>query len=115
MLHKVIQTLIADDSSIVRDIVKTGIQVHREKRYFEINAVADGLQALTVLKKKPVDLAFIDINMPGLSGPQVVSAMAETSSKGCLSIAMSSEMNGKAEHVLKEFGAYHFLKKPNLE
>ncbi|MTI42889.1 response regulator [Roseibium hamelinense] len=107
-----IRVLIADDSAIARDVVRAGIKTHQSKRYFEIDVVPDGQQALDVLHKKQIDIAFIDINMPGLSGPEVISAMKETKSNGCLAIAMSSDMNEKARAIFTEFGAYHFLKKP---
>ncbi|MEJ8475777.1 response regulator [Roseibium algae] len=112
MAHKMIRALVADDSSPVRALVNQGIRIHQEKRYFEIENSEDGQKAIDALRKKPFDLAFIDINMPGLTGSQVVAAMSETQSKGCLSIAISSQMDGGHEKVLKDFGAYHFLQKP---
>lgn len=112
MLHKVIRTLIADDSSVARDVVKAGVSVHRDKRYIETDIANDGAQALAVLTRKAIDIAFVDINMPGFNGPQIVRAMRETQSANCLVIAMSSGMTEQAEAVFKEFGTYHFLKKP---
>lgn len=112
MLHKMIRALVADDSSIAREVVRDGIRLLGAKRYFEVSAVSDGKEALSVLQKKPVDIAFIDVNMPGLSGPEVVAAMKQTQSKDCLTIAMSASMNDRVEAVLKDFGAYHFLQKP---
>lgn len=112
MIHKMIRALVADDNSVARDVVKSGISVHSTKRYIEIDAVANGADALALLQKKPIDIAFIDINMPGLEGPDVVSAMRGSKSEHCLTIAMSTSMNQKAEAVLRAYGAYHFLQKP---
>ena len=112
MLHKMIRALVADDSSVAREVVRDGIRLLGSKRYFDVSVVADGQEALSVLQNKPVDIAFVDVNMPGLSGPEVVGAMKQTQSKGCLTIAMSSSLNERVESVLKEFGAYHFLQKP---
>lgn len=107
-----IRVLIADDSAIAREIVAEGIQLHRGERYIEIETVDNGRAALAYLQQKKVDIAFIDIHMPGLNGPEVVSAMKETQSNECLTVAMSSSLDDRAETVLKKFGAYHFLQKP---
>jgi len=112
LLHKMIRVLVADDSAIARDVVNEGIKVHRGTRYIEIDNVDNGSDALELLKRKPMDIAFIDINMPGLTGPEVVAAMHQTRSTDCLAVVMSSGMDEKSEAVFKQFSAYHFLKKP---
>ena len=112
MLHKIIRVLVADDSGVARDVVGEGIKVHRSTRYIEDDYVDNGRTALELLKRKQVDIAFIDINMPGLNGPEVVAAMRDTKSIDCLTVAMSSDLDERAETVFKQFGAYHFLRKP---
>jgi len=107
-----IRVLVADDSVVAREVVNKGISVYRAKRYIEIDNVDNGRAALEVLKKKQIDIAFLDINMPGLNGPEVIAAMQETRSNDCLVVAISSSLDQRSETVLKQFGAYHFLKKP---
>ncbi|WP_316859453.1 response regulator [uncultured Cohaesibacter sp.] len=106
------RVLIADDSALFRGIVHKGIQVHRDKRYLDINFASDGAEALKILNQKEIDIAFIDINMPHLSGPQLVAELPETRSKNCLVVAISGNMDVKSEAVLQEYGAYHFMQKP---
>ncbi|WP_157140001.1 response regulator [Roseibium aggregatum] len=112
MLHKMIRILVADDSGVAREVINSGIAVHRSKRYIEIDNVDNGRAAVEVLKKKQINMAFIDINMPGLNGPEVIAAMGETKSTGCLTVAISSDLDDRNANTLKKFGAYHFLKKP---
>lgn len=107
-----IRILVADASSIARDVVNDGINVHRSKRYIEVDIVNNGLAALEVLKQKQIDLAFIDVNLPGLSGPEVVASIRGTKSDKCLVVAMSNSLDEQAEVSLRRNGAYHFLKKP---
>ncbi|MHA7776231.1 response regulator [Roseibium sp. M-1] len=107
-----IRVLVADDSVVAREVVNKGINVHRAKRYIEIDNVDNGRSALEVLKKKQIDIAFLDINMPGLNGPEVVAAMQETRSTDCLTVAISATLDQRSENVLQQFGAYHFLQKP---
>ncbi|WP_319532072.1 response regulator [uncultured Cohaesibacter sp.] len=112
VVHKLLRILVADDSSTVRDVVRRGINGLRDKAYFELEIVSDGEKALNVLRDSRVDLAFIDINMPGLSGPELVAAMRETQSDQCLTIAMSTGLDGTSETVFRENHAYHFMQKP---
>ncbi len=112
MLHKMIRILIADDSKIAREMVSRGVDMQRANRYIEVDVVEDGQSALDVLRAKAIDIAFIDINMPGFNGPEVVAALKTTKSKDCLTVAMSSSMDQQAEATLKHFGAYHFIRKP---
>ena len=93
MLHKMIRVLVADDSAIAREVVNEGIKPHRNTRYIEVDNVDNGQSALELLKRKQVDIAFIDINMPGLNGPEVVAAMRDTKSIDCLTVAMSSDLD----------------------
>ena len=112
MLHKMIRILVADDSGVAREVVNNGINVHWSCRYIEIDNVDNGRAAIEVLRNKPIDIAFIDVNMPGLNGPEVVQAMSGTRSSDCLAVAVSSDLDEKTEDVLRRYGAYHFLKKP---
>ncbi|WP_428641199.1 response regulator [Roseibium sp.] len=107
-----IRILVADDSGVAREVVNDGINVHRCKRYIEIENVDNGRAALEVLQKKQIDLAFIDVNMPGLDGPEVVKAMSGTKSRDCLAVVTSSQLDNEMAASLRRFGAYHFLKKP---
>ncbi|WP_321446417.1 response regulator [uncultured Cohaesibacter sp.] len=112
VLHKMLRVLVADDSAVTRDVIRRGILAFKNDHYLDVTFVADGAEALKVLKSKKIDVAFIDIHMPGLTGPQLVSELPNTVSKECLTIAISGRMDEKSEAVLKEFGAYHFMQKP---
>lgn len=112
MLHKMIRALVADSSVVARDVVRAGIKFHCEKRYFEIHEATCGAQTLDLLKAKPFDIAFIDINMPDVAGTEIVAAMQETRSRGCLTVAMSGDLEEATEETLARCGAYHFLKTP---
>ena len=58
--------LVVDDSKLMRNIVKT---LFSEKfMECEFLEAADGNEALDQLMKQPIDLIFLDWNMPNLSG-----------------------------------------------
>jgi two-component system, chemotaxis family, chemotaxis protein CheY len=63
--------LVVDDSAMMRSVIKraaalTGLPIGR------IYEAADGLQALELLKQHHVDALFTDLNMPGMSGIELL-------------------------------------------
>jgi len=65
------QVLIADDEARDRNIIK----ILLERRYtgqFHFLEAENGVEALEILQREPVQLLLLDINMPGLSGIDVL-------------------------------------------
>ncbi|RZN84579.1 MAG: response regulator transcription factor [Winogradskyella sp.] len=63
---KTLKCIIADDEPIARDIVENYIA---EIPYLKLSASCkNAFEVLDVLQKEPVDILFLDINMPKLSG-----------------------------------------------
>ena len=60
--------LIVDDEESIRDLIKEILSSGKH----EFHLAADGKQAFDVLRKKRVDLAIVDRNMPGMTGIEVV-------------------------------------------
>ncbi len=60
--------LIADDDQDIRDLVAMKLR----RANYEVVTAVDGAEALTILEGSQVDLAVIDVMMPGLSGLDVV-------------------------------------------
>jgi len=58
--------LIVDDSKIMRNIIKTLLS--EQNIECEILEAGDGNEAFDLLMEQPVDLVFLDWNMPNLSG-----------------------------------------------
>ncbi|MFD1695978.1 response regulator [Roseibium aestuarii] len=104
-----IRVIIADDSTtvckfIARALLATG-------RDFEITLAHDGKTAVQCLSRSSFDIAFLDINMPQLSGVEVMAAIHVMGSK-TFAISMSDRLSAASEDKLKTFGAYDFLSKP---
>ena len=56
--------LIADDEAEIRELLR----LYLEKDGYEVFEAADGIEALALLKQKKIDLAVLDIMMPGPDG-----------------------------------------------
>ena len=73
-----ISALIAEDEALFRDAL---VSMLREQ-WPELDVVAiceDGAAALDAIDEYRIDVAFLDIRMPGLTGLEVAKAMTELS------------------------------------
>ncbi|NVK33187.1 MAG: response regulator [Rhodobacteraceae bacterium] len=104
-----IKALIADDSSTICRLVERALR--KTGRRFQFTIATDGQQAIEALAKTAFDIAFLDINMPQMSGIDVMESIHEAGSK-TFAISMSDKLSEDAEQKLKAFGAYDFLSKP---
>lgn len=106
------QILIVDDSEIIRSVVKktismSGIDV---AQVFE---AADGLEALAVMEKEWVDIVFADLNMPRMSGLDLVTHMAKDNMlQNTPVVIVSSERSELRIEELKQQGVRAYIKKP---
>ena len=67
--------LIVDDSAMMRALIRrvAGLVDVPVGRILE---ASDGREALTILEAEPVDALFTDINMPVMTGPELLRAIA---------------------------------------
>ncbi len=61
-----IKCIIVDDEPLSRDVIETYISDHPELDL--IASCKDAFEAMAILEKGQIDLVFLDINMPKLSG-----------------------------------------------
>lgn len=65
-----ISVLIVDDESLARDTLR--ILLEDDADFEVVGECADGLDAVDSIKKQNPDLVFLDVQMPGLTGLEVV-------------------------------------------
>jgi CheY-like chemotaxis protein len=68
--------LVVDDSLVSRMMIKAIIKSHVEGG--EIIEAGSGAEALDKVEdNQPIDIAFVDFNMPGMTGLELISALGE--------------------------------------
>jgi two-component system, chemotaxis family, chemotaxis protein CheY len=106
------RVLIVDDSAVLRHMVKRALVISGLETD-PVYEASNGEEALTILRDKWVDIVFADINMPVMSGAELLATMAR---EGMLAttpvIIVSSEHSEKRALEMKELGARAFLLKP---
>ena len=99
--------LVVDDDFLMRDFILESLR--REK--VNVLEAEDGLRAKELLKSHHVDLAFIDLKMPGISGMDLLKFIRKS---GLDTIPIIVTAFGTVERAVEAVrnGAYDFLMKP---
>jgi CheY-like chemotaxis protein len=80
--------LIVDDSMLIRHTVRRVL----EKRGFQVETVSDGLAALEALNTIRPSVIFTDLQMPRLSGPELIDALhANTATSGIPIVVLAAK------------------------
>ncbi|WP_298352762.1 LytTR family DNA-binding domain-containing protein [uncultured Dokdonia sp.] len=100
-----ISCIIIDDEELARTLLET--YVEKVTYLNSIGSFQNPIEALSFIKENPVDLIFLDIQMPELKGTEFASIIATSKSKVIFTTAYS-------EYALKgfELNALDYLLKP---
>jgi CheY-like chemotaxis protein len=100
------KVLIIDDEPLVRRSLARALK----SRGHDISEAEDGIHGLAAWKAGQPDLIFLDVLMPGMTGPQVLHEVGkERSGKVILISAFSGEHNMQ---TATQMGADLFIPKP---
>jgi cyclic di-GMP phosphodiesterase len=101
--------LIADDNQSAREVLEMMLRSHG----YRVFAVSDGQQALQLLQQEAIDLALIDVVMPGQTGFAVCRAAKDRQETRLTPIVLITGL-GRVEDRIQgiEAGADDFLIKP---
>ena len=104
--------LIVDDSLTMRSVIKKTVQMSgfEAEKYLEAGS---GAEAIEVLKEQKVDLVLSDINMPQMSGIEMLKKVKADPKTASIPVVMIST-EGSEERILEavKSGASGYLKKP---
>ena len=108
--------LVVDDSGIMRKMVMKSL-TEAKLAEFDFIEAEDGLDALGKMKANEIDIAFIDWNMPNMTGIEFVKEVRKNEkaddTDGIPLVMVTSEKTmSKVQTALDEAGADSFVTKP---
>ena len=102
------QILIVEDDRDLRDALVTTLELAK----FQVHEAANGQEALVSLARNPVDMVVSDVNMPGMSGHELLAEvqrhypglpMMLITAYGQISHAVSAMQSGAIDYLVKPF------------
>jgi two-component system, cell cycle response regulator DivK len=101
--------LVADDKASSRELVRAIL----ENLGYEVREAEDGIKALEATRDSPPDLVLLDLQMPGLTGHEVLGALRSDERFANLPVVAltASAMSGDREKALAA-GFTSYLAKP---
>lgn len=107
MEEKPINLLIVDDEEQFLDSISKRLNV----RGFNVIAVDRGEKAITVAKENPIDIALVDLKMPGINGEETLLRLKEAYQWMEIVILTGHGSVESAADCTRK-GAYSYLQKP---
>src|SRR5436190_10089235 len=104
-----LKVLVADDSKLIHDIFND--IASRSPIPFEVISADDGQQCVDALNRGGIHLAFIDVNMPEMSGMEAVGKARTVGNKTFVTL-MSANANQRRMQLALQLKIYEFLAKP---
>lgn len=115
-MSRKISCLIVDDEPIAREILTS--YVAKVPQLELINTCANAMQAFEIINKNPIDLLFLDINMPEVTGLSLAKSINQTKTKIIFTTAYREyAIDGfdlrAVDYLLKPIAFDRFLKAVN--
>ena len=103
------KVLVVDDNEINLELGREFIQIWGH----EVSTATNAEQAMAIYRNQPLDLVFLDIQMPVIDGITLLSMMRdEIADRNTRFIALTANLIDHTPEHLTELGFDHFLSKP---
>jgi two-component system chemotaxis response regulator CheY len=107
-----INILIVDDSATMRGFIKRTLEM-TQLPLGEICEAGNGREGLEQMKDHWVDLVLADLNMPDMTGVEMIEEMSHHAMLAAIPvIVVSSEGDQAVLHSLAQKGVKEFIRKP---
>ena len=105
------RVLIVDDDAAIVQVLQDAFGLFRHDHAYVIETAADGAEGLAALERAPFDLILLDVNMPKMTGLEL---LAETGRRGLSTpvlLLTGNEDTQTAARALKS-GIFAYVPKP---
>ncbi len=100
--------LIVEDHPTMREAMRMVL----EHEGFDIREASDGQAALAMVKDQPPDLMFLDLNIPGTTGSEVLREMKSDPSTSGVRVIIVTATGEEGREFVLSLGADEYFTKP---
>jgi DNA-binding response OmpR family regulator len=100
--------LVVEDHPTMRDAMRLVL----EGEGFAIDEASDGDMALEMVRADPPDLVFLDLNIPGVSGTDVLRALKGDPATAAVSVIIVTATGEEGRERVIRLGADEYFTKP---
>jgi CheY-like chemotaxis protein len=100
--------LIVEDHPTMREAMRLVL----EHEGFEIKAAADGQSALAMARDEPPDLMFLDMNLPGASGADILQELKSDPQTAPIRVIVITAVGEEGREFALSLGADEYFTKP---
>jgi CheY-like chemotaxis protein len=100
--------LVVEDHPTMRDAMRLVL----EGEGFAIEEASDGDSALEMVRADPPDLVFLDLNIPGVSGTDVLRALKGDPATAAVSVIIVTATGEEGRERVIRLGADEYFTKP---
>ncbi len=103
------KVLIVEDEQDIAELIRYNV----ERAGYKARVVADGRQALQLIRREPPDILLLDLMLPGMDGLELCRSVRSDAAIRALPIIMVTAKGEEADRVVGlEMGADDYLVKP---
>src|SRR5206468_5248241 len=102
------EILIVEDHPTMREAMRLVL----EHEGFVIREVADGASALAMARSDPPDLMFLDLNIPGTSGADVLRELKSDPATASVRVIIVTATGEEGREYVLSLGADEYFTKP---
>ncbi len=100
--------LIVEDHPTMREAMRLVL----EHEGFRINVAADGRAALRMAREDPPDLMFLDMNLPGASGADILQELKSDPTTSSVRVIVITAVGEEGREYALSLGADEYFTKP---
>ena len=117
LVSRLFRVLVVEDNRHVAELIQDGLRGSSKRDFggvisFAFRSAEDGRQAVEILRREAFDALIIDVYLPVLDGPKVISQARSELGLADLPIIAVSAGGEAARHAALEAGANIFIDKP---
>jgi CheY-like chemotaxis protein len=103
--------LVVDDSMLIRHTICRFL----EKRGFQVESASNGREALEIVGRTPPTLIFTDLQMPQMSGPELITELKAHPETAAIPIVVVAARHGAGETLVESRAQFVIYKDIDID